>query len=89
MQTVRDVLSSLNAELRLDADAGAIEMTPLAMFMMMPPASDYIINDGATYSADISFEDMILYANGESRDIIEQLGLTHMMDTPLDFLSGL
>ena len=86
--TARDLLAAFRIDASLDADAAAINMTPLAMFANMPPASDFIINDGVTYRADLSFDDLLLYVNGESRDVIEQFGLAAMLDTPLDYLGN-
>lgn len=86
--TARDLLAAFRIDASLDADAAAINMTPLAMFANMPPASDFIINDGITYTADLSFDDLLLYVNGESRDVIEQFGLASMLDTPLDYLGN-
>ena len=89
MQSGRDLLASLRIDASLDADAAAINMTPLAMFANVPPASDFIINDGVKYTADLSFDDLILYVNGSSIDVIEQFGLSGMIDQPLDFLGTL
>ena len=85
MQSGRDLLASLRIDATLDADAAAINMTPLAIFANVPPASDFIINDGVKYTADLSFDDLILYVNGSSIDVIEQFGLSGMIDQPLDF----
>ena len=79
---MRDFLSAIQIEAKVDADAEAVNMTPLAMFAYTPPASNFLINDGVTFSANLAFQDMILYANGETHDVIEQFGLAEMLDAP-------
>ncbi len=86
MSSVRDVLSSMAINAKVDADVQAVNMTPLAMFAYSPPASSFIINDGSKFTADLTFQDLLLYANGETHDIIEQFGLAAMLEQPLDFL---
>lgn len=84
INTVRDLLSALQIGATVEADVNAVNMTPLAMFAYSPPASNFLINDGVTFSADLSFQDLILYANGETHDVIEQFGLAPMLDAPLN-----
>ena len=88
MSTVRDVLSAVTMSAKVDADIQAVNMTPLGMFAYSPPASDFIINDGTNFTADLEFKDLLLYANGTSHDVIERFGLAQMLDQPLDFVDS-
>lgn len=83
INTVRDLLAAMQINAKVNADVEAVNMTPLAMFAYSPPATNFLINDGVTFSADLAFQDLILYANGESHDVIEQFGLESILDSPL------
>ncbi len=86
MQTVRDVLNAIKLTANLDADAMAVDMTPVGMLMGHPMAAQYIINDGVKYSSELTVADALLYANGETMDIVEMLGFSPMLDMPLESL---
>ncbi|MBX2839665.1 MAG: hypothetical protein KTR35_22600, partial [Gammaproteobacteria bacterium] len=68
------------------ADAMAVDMTPVGMLMGHPMAAQYIINDGVKYSSELTVADALLYANGETMDIVEMLGFSPMLDIPLESL---
>ncbi|MBX2881226.1 MAG: YdgA family protein [Granulosicoccus sp.] len=85
--TVRDLLLALTANVKLDADAEAVNQTPLAMMMMHPMASQYVIDDGVTYSSDIKVADLIIDANGDPQSLEMMLG--GMLEMPLDFLGSM
>lgn len=87
MFTVRDLLQALTANVVLDADAAAVNQTPLAMMMMHPIASQYVLDDGVKYKSDIKVADLILDANGDPQSLEMMLG--GMLETPLDFLESL
>ncbi len=87
LQTVRDLVQALTARVQLDADVDAINMTPLAMLMGHPLASQYIVDDGVKYTSDIKVADLILDANGDPQSLEMMLG--GMLDMPLDFLDAM
>jgi len=89
MQTVRDLMNAIVFTGKLNADAPAVELTPAAMFLGHPMAQQYIINDGAKYTSDLKFDNLLLYANGETVDIVEMFGLAPMLDQPLNFAGNL
>lgn len=84
--TVRDLLQALTANVVLDADAAAVNQTPLAM-MMHPMASQYVIDDGVKYTSDLKVADLILDANGDPQSLEMMLG--GMLEMPLNFLESL
>jgi len=89
MHTVRDLMNAITATAKLDADTLAVDLTPAGMFMGHPMAAQYIIDDGVKYTSDLKVEDLLLYANGETMDIVGMFGLEPMLDQSLDILGSL
>lgn len=87
VSTVRDVLDILRLELHLDADAAAVDQTPLAMVMMQPQAQQYILSDGVSYTSDIVVQDMLVDINGNPLSLEMMLG--EMLDMPLDVAASM
>lgn len=79
--TLRDLLNVTRLEAHLQADADAIDQTPLAMFMMSPQAQQVIVADGTSYKADITLRDLIVDINGNPLSLEMMLG--EMLDMPL------
>ncbi len=79
--TLRDLLTVLKLEAHLDADATAIDQTPLAMFMMSPQAQQVIVADGVSYKADLTLSELIVDINGNPLALEMMLG--DKLDTPL------
>lgn len=79
--TLRDLLNVLTLEAHLDADATAIDQTPLAMFMMSPQAQQVIVADGVSYKADLTLSELIVDINGNPLALEMMLG--DKLDTPL------
>ena len=80
--TVRDLLSVITAQVTLDADAEAVNLTPAAMLLTDPKMQTYVLDDGVKYTSDIRMADLILDINGEPLSL--ELMLGEMMDMPLD-----
>jgi hypothetical protein len=81
VSTVRDVLKMVKFEAHLDADVGAIDQSPLAMFMGAPEAQQYIVSDGVKYKADVTLSDLIVDINGNSLSLEMMVG--EMLDMQL------
>ena len=79
--TLRDLLNVLAFEVHFNADAEAIDQTPLAMFMMSPQAQQVIVADGVTYKGDVSLNELVLDINGNPLAIEMMLG--EKLDVPL------
>lgn len=79
--TFRDLLNVIFMEAHLNADADAIDQTPLAMFMLSPQAQQVIVADGTSYKADISMKDLVVDINGNPLSLEMMLG--EMLDMPL------
>lgn len=79
--TLRDLLNVTQLEAHLNADADAIDQTPLAMFMVSPQAQQVIVADGTSYKADITLKDLIVDINGNPLSLEMMMG--EMLDMPL------
>ncbi len=79
--TFRDLLNVTYLEAHLNADADAIDQTPLAMFMMSPQAQQVIVADGTSYKADITLKELIVDINGNPLSLEMMMG--EMLDMPL------
>lgn len=79
--TFRDLLNVTYLEAHLNADADAIDQTPLAMFLMSPQAQQVIVADGTSYKADITLKDLIIDINGNPLSLEMMMG--EMLDMPL------
>lgn len=82
LQTVGNLLSALSANIMLDADAAALDMTPAVMFMGSPPLDTWIVNNGVSYTSDVTFKDLIVDINGNALPLEMMLG--EALDMPLD-----
>lgn len=87
VETARDLLNMLKAEMHVKADAAVVDQTPLAMFMMSPQAQQMIISDGVTYSSDIVVSDLIVNINGNPMSLEIMIG--EMLDMPLKDLMSM
>ncbi|NND91013.1 MAG: DUF945 family protein [Granulosicoccus sp.] len=87
LSTLRDLLNVVQLEAHLDADAVAVDMTPLAMLMSTPEALQVVIADGASYRVDLNLADLILTINGNPLSLEELIG--DSIDTPLVDVIGL
>ena len=79
--TFRDLLNVTYLEAHLDADADAIDQTPLAMFMMSRQAQQLIVTDGTSYKVDVTLKDLIVDINGNPQSLDVMWG--EMLDMPL------
>ena len=59
-----DLLMSLKGELTLDADGGAVDLTPMGFMLQAPPASDFISFDGNKYASKVVLADNVIDLNG-------------------------
>jgi len=82
LQTVGDLLSALSASVMLDADAAALDMTPAAMFMGSPPLDTWIVNNGVSYTSNVTVKDLIVDINGNALSLDMMLG--EALELPLD-----
>ncbi|MEE9322095.1 MAG: DUF945 family protein [Granulosicoccus sp.] len=82
LQTVGDLLREMSANVMLDADAAAVDMTPAAMFMGSPQLDMWIVNDGMSYKSDVAVKDLTVNINGNALSLEMMLG--EMLDMPLD-----
>lgn len=64
LTTVRALLDIMEAELRFQADAAALDQTPLAGFLVSPQAEQFVVADGVTYQSHIKVKDLIVDING-------------------------
>jgi len=87
LQTIRDLVNALTAHVSLKADVDAVNMTPLAMMMGHPMATQYILNDGSQYTSELKVADLILDANGDPQSLDSMLG--GMLEMPLDILQNI
>lgn len=62
--TVRDLITVTEAELVFQADATALDQTPLAAFLVTPQAERFVLADGVTYQSLIKAKDLIVDING-------------------------
>ncbi len=82
LATLRDVLNALQFEFNLNADAQAVDMTPLAMFANMPEAQQFILADGVSYTSAVSVRDLLVDINGNPLSLEIMLG--EALDMPLE-----
>ncbi|PID63794.1 MAG: hypothetical protein CSB44_00880 [Gammaproteobacteria bacterium] len=80
--TLRELLDALRFEFTLDADAEAIDRTPLAMVLANPMAQDFVVSEEGRYKAKVFTDGSMLDINGEQMLLDNMLG--EMMDMPLD-----
>ena len=64
LTTVRALLDIMEAELRFQADAAALDQTPLAGFLVSAQAEQFVVADGVTYQSHIKVKDRIVDING-------------------------
>ena len=81
VETLRDVLNILEINLNLDADAAAVDMTPLAMLLTSPEAEQVIVADGVTYQSDVQVSNLIVDINGNPMSL--ELMIGEMLDMSL------
>ena len=94
-QTPADIMESegfprldiLKLELHLDADAAAVDQTPLAMLMMQPQAQRYVHSDGVSYTSDIVVQELQVDINGNRLSLETILG--EMLDMPLEVAASM
>ena len=79
--TLREALNALELDVNLDADAAAIDQTPVAIALGMPEAEQFIVADGITYKSDISLRNLVVDINGDPLSLEMVLG--EMLDMPL------
>lgn len=79
--TLREALNTLELDVNLDADAAAIDQTPLAIVLGMPDAEQFIVADGLTYKSDISVRNLVVDINGNPLSLEFVIG--EMLDMPL------
>jgi len=72
--TLGDLLMSLSGEMSLDADGGAIELTPMGFMLQAPPASDFIAFDGSKYNSKVVLADNVIDLNGTPFPLDMMLG---------------
>ena len=87
LETVRDLMNVVTLNAYLDADAGAVDLTPLGMFMMMPEAQQYILADGIKYKSDITVSNLIVDINGDPLSLEMMMG--DMLEMPLSELMSM
>ena len=72
--TLGDLLLSLSGEINLDADGGAVDLTPMGFMLQAPPASDFISFDGNKYNSKIVLADNVIDLNGTPFPLDMMLG---------------
>lgn len=82
LATVGDLIHALQASLTVDADAAALESTPLAMLLYSPQASQVLVNENGKYTANITLDEAIVDINGQPLSLA--LMLQGPMEMPLD-----
>ena len=82
LATVGDLIHALQASLTVDADAAALESTPLAMMLYSPQASQVLVEENGKYTANITLDDAVLDINGQPLSLA--LMLQEPMQMPLD-----
>ena len=82
LATVGDLIHALQASLKVDADAAALESTPLAMLLYSPQASQVLVNENGKYTANITLDEAIVDINGQPLSLA--LMLQGPMEMPLD-----
>jgi len=68
-ETLGDILKALTLDIAVDADAAAINQTPLAMFLNHPMAQQFIVVDGTQYKVKINVADLVADINGQPLDL--------------------
>ena len=82
LATVGDLIHALQASLKVDADAAALESTPLAMLLYSPQASQVLVKENGKYTANITLDEAIVDINGQPLSLA--LMLQGPMEMPLD-----
>lgn len=83
ISTLRDLLMAVDVQINLAADADALAKTPLAMAMMHPAASEYIVSDGLRHVSDVKISNLILDVNGNPQSLEDLVG--GALSMPLSF----
>jgi uncharacterized protein YdgA (DUF945 family) len=85
--TVRDLLNVTQAEFSLQADAAALDQTPLAAFLVSPQVEQLVLADGVSYQSTIKVKDFIVDINGNPLSLEMIMGDT--LDMPLPAIAGI
>ena len=87
LTTVRDLLNVTQAEFSLQADAAALDQTPLAAFLVSPQVEQFVLADGVSYQSKINVKDLIVDINGNPLSLELIMGDT--LDMPLPAIAGI
>ena len=82
LATVGDLVHALQASLTVDADAAALEGTPLAMLLYSPQASQVLVEENGKYTANITLDEAVVDINGQP------LSLALMLQGPMEMPLG-
>ena len=82
MTTVGDLVRALRISATLDADAGALAMTPAGMFLAGDALAPWIVSNGVTHESALVVDDLILDVNGNPMSLEMMAG--DLLSLPLD-----
>jgi len=82
LETVGDLVNALQASLTIEADAAALESTPLAMALYSPQASQVLVEENGKYTANIALNDSVVDINGQPLSLA--LMFAEPLQMPLD-----
>jgi uncharacterized protein YdgA (DUF945 family) len=87
LTTVRDLFNITEAKLSFEADAAAVDQTPLAGLMNSPQAQQYVLADGLTYQSVVKVKDLIVDVNGNPLSL--EMLIAELLDKPLTTLADI
>jgi len=82
MATVGDLVNALQASFTVDADAAALESTPLGMLLYNPQASQVLVEENGKYTSNITLDESVVNINGQPLSLA--LMIPEPLQMPLD-----